>query len=184
MLKLYSETYDGFNPYLQLSWIFTEYSLPEMKDDFLHWMDCAKTKEKIYTQDEPATLISLSSNVIKLLEIGWLILYTPEMPKHWLHPATFDPDQDKDIQVNIQEELLSFLSKKEQHMPDKSLRKFYKKHSWYHYQRMCLNEALYYALHTKSEYYNVRIFDELEQTMCKLMEILYLINRRFHLGLV
>lgn len=182
MLELYSETYDGYNPYLQLSWIFTEYSLPKMREDFLQWMDCAKNKEKIYKQDEPATLMSLCSDVIKLLEIGWLILYTPEMPEHWLHPNTFGSDNDQSA-VNTQEESLSFLSKKEQRNPGKALRKFYKKNSWYHYQRMSLNDALYYALHTKAEYYNVEIFAKLEQTISKLMETLYLVNQQFHVGL-
>lgn len=180
MLELYSETYDGYNPFLQLRWIFTEYSLLELREAFLHWMDCAKNKEKIYTQNEPATLILLCSNMCKLLEIGWLILHTQEMPQHWLHPKTFDPDGENS-QVNIQEESCVYLNKKEQLNLEKALRKFYKKHSWYHYQRMKLNDALYHALYTKEKYYQIEIFNKLEKSMGKLMEILYLVNREFHL---
>lgn len=182
MLELYSETCDGYNPYLQLTWIFTAYSLPELMGGFLHWMDCAKNKEKIYTREEPATLILLCSDVIKLLEIGWLILYTMEMPEHWLDPKTFDDNVGHSL-VNTKEESLSFLCETEQLNPGKALRKFYKNNRWYHYQRMNLNDALYYALHTKAEYHDVKIFAELEQKIGKLMEILYLVNRQFHIGL-
>lgn len=182
MLELYAETYDSCNPFLQLSWIFIEDTLPEIRNSLAHWMHCAKNKDKIYDQDEPATLILFHSDMCKLLEIGWLILYTREMPTFWLDPKKFDPDGNQTL-INLSEEKCLFLTKKEQRFPKKALRKFYKKHSWFHYQRIKLKDALYYALHTKATYHNIEAFNELEESMGKLMEILYLINREFHLSL-
>jgi hypothetical protein len=182
MQELYSETYDGYNPFLQLTWIFCDYSLPELKKAFHHWMDCAKNKEKIYSSNEPAQLLSLHSDVVKLLEIGWLLIYTEEMPQHWLNPETFDPDNEYS-QIHIQEEECVTVSDKEKYSPNKALKKYYKKHSWYHYQRMNLNDALHYALQSKTEYYDVDIFIDLEKSISKLIEILYLINQEFHSGL-
>lgn len=179
MQELYSETYDGYNPFLQLSWIFNEYSLTALKEAFCYWMDCAKNKEKVYALNEPAQLVLLHSDVVKLLEIGWLLLYTEEMPEHWLDPKLFTSDSEFS-QIHIQEEEYSELSNKEKRKPKKALINYYSKHSWYHYQRMVLNDALYYALQSKTEHHNVHVFIELEKSINKLIEILYLINQKFH----
>lgn len=179
MLELYSETYDGYNPYLLLSYVFERYSLSGLKNDFSYWMKCAKNKDEIYAKDEPEELLALHSNIVQLLEIGWLILYTQEMPKHWLNPETFSSDFDVN-QVNIEEEVYTHLKGKERKNPGKALRKFYKKHNWYHYQRMTLEDALYLALQTKRAHYSDDILPRLEDEINKLMEILYALNRELY----
>ncbi|QIH32494.1 hypothetical protein [Sphingobacterium sp. DR205] len=178
MLNCYSETYDGYNPFLLLAYLFTGYELSELKNSFSYWMYCAKNQTEIYSKDEPGTLLGLYKSIGELLEIGWLILHTLDMPEHWLDPARMDSDFDI-TKVNIKEEVLTFLSREEQRNLRKSLHNFYKANSWFHYQRMTLEDALYYALQTKHQYYNIEHFEKLESNINKLMEILYALNREF-----
>ncbi|MDF2518272.1 MAG: hypothetical protein K0R59_3568 [Sphingobacterium sp.] len=178
MLNCYSETFNGYNPFLLLAYLFTEYELSELKNSFSYWMYCAKIQTEVYKNDEPATLLGLYKDIGQLLEIGWLILYTKDMPEHWLDPARMDSDFDM-TKVNIKEEVLTFLSREEQCNPRKSLHNFYKANSWFHYQRMTLEDALFYALQTKNLYYNIERFEKLESSINKLMEILYALNREF-----
>lgn len=178
MIELYSETYDGYNPFLMLGGIFSEYELSKLKSEFAYWMRCAIHQNEIYNKDEPCFLLSLHSIVTQLLEVGWLILYTEEMPAYWLDPEKMDADFDCH-KVNTKEEAYDYLKTNEQADPAKALRKFFKKNSWFHYKRMNLNQALYYALQTKETYYNVKFFEELEKEMSKFIEILYALNRDF-----
>ncbi|ULT23044.1 hypothetical protein KUH03_27880 [Sphingobacterium sp. E70] len=100
------------------------------------------------------------------------------MPEHWLDPARMDSEFDI-TKVNIKEEVLTFLSKEEQSNLRKSLHNFYKANDWFHYRRMTLEDALYYALQTKGQYYSIEHFEKLESSINKLMEILYALNREF-----
>lgn len=178
ILECYSETYNGYNPFLLLASLFTIYDLPELKKEFSYWMHCAKNKEEIYTENEPASLLWLHSNIVELYEIAWLILYTPKMPEHFLNPAKMDDDFDI-REVNFKIETYSYLSTEEQNNPKKALRDFYKKKSGFHFQRMTLKDALYHALQTKYDYYSIERFEELELNTNRIMEILYALNREF-----
>jgi len=44
---------------------------------------------------------------------------------------------------------------------------------------MTLEDALFHALQTKNQYYNIKCFEDLESRINKLMEILYALNREF-----
>src|SRR5690606_25357233 len=142
MLELDVETDDCYNPFMQLSRLFIESTLPEMRNSLAHWMDFAKHQEKLYAQNEPATLILLHSNMCKLLEIGWLISHTEEMPAYWLDRGKFDPDGNQGL-INVAEEDCLFLSSKEKQSPKIALKSFYTKNLWFHDLRVDLKDALY-----------------------------------------
>ena len=178
ILECYTETYNGYNPFLLLAQLYSRYNLTELKEEFSHWMYCAKNKEEIYNQNEPARLIILHSSIIKLYEIGWLILYTPKMPKHFLKPTKMDEDFDIG-EVNFNEEPYSHLNEEEQNDPKNALHGFYSMYNLLRYQRLTLKSALYYALQTKHEYYSIERFEEVELKTNKIMEILYVLNREF-----
>jgi len=156
------------NPLQQINWSYEQYNASILKDEVEVWFACSEEKERLWNKDEPAELIKIYTDVVRLLEAGWLLTQSNEIPISWLHSNGLDPKQEE----NSLEHVVRNLTKEQCDNIHITLANLYKSTSIGGIRRE-LKDRLWCALQTKEVY---DFSSKIKKVIMPIIEVLYLIN--------